>query len=324
MVLVATVTYGSRYAFVYDLLVSLNEDSVIGKIIVFDNGSPLENSIKLHELCESDSKYEYLRSEKNIGSAGGFREVIEFAHKGMQNGDYLWLLDDDNLPNKDALKSNIDKFEAIEEKTSCISSLRIERFPYKVIFNNLDSEFYMSRDNSFLSFNVFKWVVKLRKGLGRSSGGQNNTSANEISLPYAPYGGLMIPNEILNLVSYPRSDFYLYRDDHEFTKRITDLGFKILLNRQSIVNEMESSFYFKRKWLIFDSFRSLIMEKRMTTYYIIRNSVFFDEKYYLKNPYLYHFNKFIYSSIYIIICHFLRKPIMIRVMKLALKNAKRL
>ena len=50
----------------------------IDHIIIVDNGSPLENKIKLCDFANSHKKnIEIVRNEENLGSAGGYARGIK-------------------------------------------------------------------------------------------------------------------------------------------------------------------------------------------------------------------------------------------------------
>lgn len=74
----------------------------IDKIFVIDNNSTDETSAFLKGL-RGNSIFYVKRLTKNIGGAAGFEMGVQIAmNKG--NGNYIWIMDDDTIPSKDASK----------------------------------------------------------------------------------------------------------------------------------------------------------------------------------------------------------------------------
>ena len=94
------------------------------EILVVNNGST-DNTEKI--LIENRVKF---ISQENLGSAGGWHSGIQFA---IDEGfDYVWLMDDDGYPDKNALNELI-KYD--DKEISCISSIVVrEDEPSKLVF----------------------------------------------------------------------------------------------------------------------------------------------------------------------------------------------
>ena len=93
----------------------LRQSYVCNKIIVIDNNSTdgTRNMLEQQGWLK-ENVIVYRRLKKNIGGAGGFHEGIREAMK--YDLDALWIMDDDTIPTRDALKYLIDDFKVIKEE----------------------------------------------------------------------------------------------------------------------------------------------------------------------------------------------------------------
>jgi GT2 family glycosyltransferase len=97
-VCIVTVTYGNRFHILKQVLDRIVDDEYINKIFIIDNASDIESRKKLQEYPKK-GKIFIKHLKKNIGSAGGFKKGLELAYK-CNECEYIFLLDDDNLPEK--------------------------------------------------------------------------------------------------------------------------------------------------------------------------------------------------------------------------------
>jgi hypothetical protein len=97
---------------------------------------------------------------------------------------------------------------------------------------------------------------------------------------------------LLQTIGYPLDQMYLYRDDHEYSHRIVKAGLKIYLDRESVIEDMEVSWHGRKKYRFFARFMTLVDGEEMKTYFLIRNSIFFECKYFVTNQLEYSINRF--------------------------------
>jgi len=102
-VCVVTVTYGDRSVYVNELLSTLSEIGVV-KVVVVDNGTEGMEKIRLSDVIRKRSSFaQYVRLEKNCGSATGFSKGLQFVVDNKV-APLVWFLDDDNIPKTECLK----------------------------------------------------------------------------------------------------------------------------------------------------------------------------------------------------------------------------
>ncbi|SFU27291.1 Glycosyltransferase, GT2 family [Pustulibacterium marinum] len=279
------VTYGERYQYFEKVIDRLLEIDVF-RIIIIENGVGSESLKKLNKLANiSNINVHFLGNNK--GSAYGFYEGIRLAIS--TDSDYLWLLDDDNLPEYDALdylkkyyKFICNKFK-FRNRDLCLLSYRNDRELYKLSVQKGIPDLMLGYNNSFLGFHLFK-----RKNSNNVIGRKDIKFGKVL---VAPYGGMFFHKELINKIGFPRKDFFLYADDHEFSYRI-NFGGSIFLILDSKIDDLEKSFHlrnmstkFRTRFHKTDSFDAI--------YYSVRNNVYFESKF-VKSKLIYSINKYLY------------------------------
>jgi glycosyltransferase involved in cell wall biosynthesis len=143
------VTYGNRFYFLKQSIKAAFTEGV-KKIIVVDNGSPEENKQKLQAYEKQNNKImKVLYLNDNYGSAGGYKRGLQEAYVDKEC-EYIWLLDDDNVPSQGALKELISVWTSLEidkkEETIALLSRREgANFSYKeelMAYIKNDPEFF--------------------------------------------------------------------------------------------------------------------------------------------------------------------------------------
>lgn len=296
-VCVVIVTYANRFHLLRQVVDSLVEQQIT-KIIIVDNNS-VEESYKrlkrLEDLFKNRLKVIYL--SENTGSAGGYKRGLQEANN-CEDCDFIWLLDDDNKPEKDALNMLIDAWERVKEKHKkrriALLSLREDRKQYVMVAQGEPVEKWFGRKNSFLGFHLLALPTKIfsKTGLRRKKNGKEYM--DKTAVPYAPYGGLFFNRELLQETGYPKEKFFLYGDDHEFTHRVSQKGGRIFLVPNSKIRDIDTSWHLQEKrgqvgtFLTGESYR---------VYYTIRNRVFFEMNSLTSNKFAYNVNKFVYLKL---------------------------
>jgi len=101
------VTYNRKDLLKECLDALLNQTRPLDSIILIDNASTDGTPEFLKEKGYLDNpKIDYVRLPENTGGAGGFHEGVK---RGYEKGyDWLWLMDDDALPEKSSLNNLLD------------------------------------------------------------------------------------------------------------------------------------------------------------------------------------------------------------------------
>ncbi|WP_207421986.1 glycosyltransferase [Desertivirga brevis] len=294
-VCVVTVTYGDRWKFLKQVLKRVLEFKVVSDIIVVDNASLYPVAEQIKEL--GSDRIVTITQKENLGSAGGYKTGLEYA--SSLDCDFVFLLDDDNLPGDTCLENLLEKRQSNEniDKNDAVYCLREDRQNHVAIAKGEDPyRFYLTSDN-FLGFNVFripynqykKFCDRKKKKLKGSEMPQE-----AVKIPYVPYGGLLLPKSLLLKIGLPDERYHLYVDDTEYTYRITRKSSSIWLIPSCKITDIDRSvgIGYKGAW-----YRSPLLDLySFRTYYHVRNMIYFNKRFALKNKIVYSINKQLYLS----------------------------
>lgn len=290
------VTYGERFHFVEKVIFALKKES-INKIILVLNGVGDNSKRQIASLDKKEPLVHVLDLKENTGSANGFSQGMLFSKKMDSN--FIWLLDDDNEPQKNALKTLKIYWEILEKENiknlMSLVSYRPDRKVYKDAIESQNPYLMIGDKNSFLGFNFKKFLKK--KPL-------NRVEKNHGVIAVAPYGGSFFHSSLIESIGIPNKDFFLYGDDFDFFYRITKAKGNIYLIAGSKIKDLEVSFNLNKKKGKLNT-RFFLTDSKERLYYNIRNNIVF-EKNFVDNKCVYLFNMISYFIFAFLL--FLLKP----------------
>ncbi|MEP5612811.1 MAG: glycosyltransferase [Cyclobacteriaceae bacterium] len=316
---VVIVTYAERRFFI-DVASSLAKQNWICDFVIVSNGSganlDFEPFGKPHHLVVI---------EQNSGAAAGFAAGIKFALT-LEN-EFIWLLDDDNLPEPDALCVllnfwNDKKLSLVANKTS-LMSFRTSQFAYKSITYKKELNL-LPTPNSFLGFH-YKRLPKMivdRINTRRRRYSRKIVEAESIVCNAGFYGGLFFSKKLMGTINLPDGDYFLYVDDLVFTSQIPRSGGKIYMLPKSIINDLDYSLPLtsKKKFLYHPA---LDFESNFKAFYYARNVSYFTRKYAISNRIVYLFNKSLLRMILGVIARLRNKRGRLKVMLSGIRAGER-
>lgn len=317
-----TVTYGDRKENLREVLECLESCNEINDTIVVDNNSPIDYSNFF--LKNGYEKITLVKNDQNLGSAGGFHSGIREAIR--KKSDYILLLDDDNLPERDAINQMQERFLELESKSRSDSFVLI---PYrdevfqKAMVSPGKTKRLIFDSFHFLGLNIFNFIVRhfLNKWKKES---QHAVYIRDCSgllwlkdFEGCAYGGLMMHRSLVNKIGLPNKDLVVYWDDVEYTRRMTLNDGKIWLLRNAVVKDIVKNYsadFLQKPFLGF-----LLADSDVKTYYQIRNIVYYDKYVNKRFSFLYAFNMFVFcitiSILGIIFSRYRRIQIVFRAIK---------
>ena len=235
-----TVTYGDRFALLEQVLTALLQAN-IGHLIVVDNASETASQQALYNFVaqHTHGNLTVLTMPHNLGSAGGYKAGIEAALEA--DYDFVWLLDDDNVPADDAFIHLQDAYAELSPQYTkfALCALRDDRANLKAWAQGMRTA--ITRPSSVLGFHLLDIPAKL---LARF---QKKTPCKRCPLPFAPYGGTLLPRSVVDTIGTPDPRFYLYSDDYEYTYRITQQGGHIFLVPTSHIIDVDTSWHVRKQ-----------------------------------------------------------------------------
>ena len=291
-VCVVTVTYVNRF----HLLKQVIEAALscgLHKIIVVDNNSDLESKNKLveYEKLHND-KIKVLYLNDNYGSAGGYKRGLETAYNDPEC-EFIWLLDDDCVPEKNALtilvKFYNKKLQESDNNNFALCSFRPAMHTIKLLVDSKKrtSGLIFAKYNTYKFFHIlnlpFRLLIKLKiidiyKKL-------DYDSFKTIEVDEIGYSGLFLNKKLIQKIGFPDESFYLYGDDFDYTYRITKKwNGKIFVVMNSLLKDLELSH---------DNNSSGIASlSHYKLYYSVRNAIIINKKYNLTNYFVFNINKY--------------------------------
>lgn len=197
------VTY-NRKVLLNRCLTALNEQVVKPDHIVVINNASTDGTVDFlaQQGWENSQTFTLLTLDTNQGGAGGFYEGIKFAYQ--HNYDYIWLMDDDGLPDKDCL---------------------INLLPY-ANENSYIGPLVLNIDNP----NELTFTLRLPKSKTVLSDIQDikNVRFSQI-IPdiVMPFNGILFSRKLVEKIGFPRKEFFIWGDDIEYTWRAKKNGYQI-------------------------------------------------------------------------------------------------
>lgn len=183
------VTYNRKKLLKECLQSLINQTYADLDILVIDNASTdgteqLVNNVKSKQI-------HYINTGKNLGGAGGFQFGIKEAVK--RGYDYLWLMDDDSIPEPSALDNLVKQRNKIN-KWGFLSS--------KVLW----------KDDSICKMNIPKTGIYHKL---------SSFSGSNKKIIMATFVSFFVSTRIIREVGLPIKEFFIWADDLEYSRRIS-------------------------------------------------------------------------------------------------------
>lgn len=204
------VTY-NRLNLLKENLQSLEQQTFnLDKIIIINNNSTDETKNYIETKYSSNSLFEIVNLSENIGGAGGFYQGIKKAIE--LESEWIWLMDDDTIPDATALEKLMDKID-VTENVGFLGS--------KVLFTDNTPHIMNNIAPTNNTIRKIQWNTFLDQGV--------------LSLGYNSFVSCLISSEAVKKVGLPYKDFFIWGDDKEYTERIIKANFYGALVLDSVV-----------------------------------------------------------------------------------------
>ena len=292
------VTYADRYHLLKQVVKGAL-DAGCSKVIIVDNNSKCKTKNKKLK----SKKVDYVLLKENTGSAGGYKAGLQYAMKDKKCNS-VWLLDDDNVPDKNALHLLLYwrwSHKLVNNNNDVAAfSLRHydEAFKYKTK-GELELK-YLEKDimmlNSFCYFSyqkLFNMVCGLFKKRKPNYFAYYGTVAGG-------YGGLLLSRETIEKVGYPNEDMFTYFDDIEYTYRMYKSGTSLILIPDSKINDIDMTLTNENVKTYFSVYKILENIQTMNDkklWYGYRNRVILEKNFLVTNKFMYGLNRFTFYMI---------------------------
>jgi len=223
-VIAIVVTYNRQFLLAQCISALKNQTRKIDKILVINNGSTDHTETWLRSQPDID-----FITQENTGGAGGFYTGIKTGFEKKFN--WIWLMDDDGYPKKDALEMLLEG----DSEELCLRNCSV--------INKEDKKSFVWKTASFKSLDDVKESV--------------------IKNVAHPFNGTLLNRKIIERVGFPNPNLFLWGDESEYFYRITQKNkIPFYTKATSIHYHPASAYSYKDDW----NFNS-----NWKMYYYVRN-----------------------------------------------------
>lgn len=205
-----TVTYNRKKLLKENIEALLKQDYSNFDIIVIDNNSS-DGTDELMNLYSNNERVKYINTGENLGGAGGFnfgiKKAIELGYK------YAWIMDDDTIPNINALSKLMEKKDMLNDDFSYLCSL-VKWTDGKLCIMNKQE----------ISEDALEEYENLKN--------------NIIKVNYASFVSCFIDLDISRKIGLPIKEFFIYGDDMEYTLRLGNQKPGYLIIDSQVIHKM--------------------------------------------------------------------------------------
>ena len=184
-------------------------------VIVVDNHSTDHTpDVLAAELARGRLPLQVVRTEENLGGAGGFHLGLRTAH--AQGWDRLWLMDDDVVPAPDCLSVLM----AVDE--DCLTSVREDSRGR--LCEKAATRFDLARP----------WIIKPKTGMVEDYG-TRAAMPERVEVENVAFEGFMVRRSVVDEVGLPDPAYFIFYDDVDFAIRARRAGRRIWAVRDAVL-----------------------------------------------------------------------------------------
>jgi rhamnopyranosyl-N-acetylglucosaminyl-diphospho-decaprenol beta-1,3/1,4-galactofuranosyltransferase len=181
-------------------------------VIVVDNASGDHTS---QVLARDDLPLQVIRSEENVGGAGGFRIGMKAAYDG--SWDRIWLMDDDVVAAPDCLEVLM----GIDE--DCLMPVREDTAGILV-------------EKSAIHFDLRNPMsIRPKTASVESTYGARAAMPPLVEIQVVAFEGFLVRRRVVDAVGLPDPEFFIFYDDADFALRARHAGFRIWAVRDAVL-----------------------------------------------------------------------------------------
>lgn len=242
-------TYNRRNEVECCLRALLGQTRPLDRIFVVDNASVDGTQEMVRERFPHNVTL--IRLEENTGSAGGFYEGLRAAY--LAGYDWIWAMDNDAEPAPNALEELVKSPGFADPRVGLLGSLVVG--PAGEIQYGHSARFSV---------------------LMRQIPVEDEHSTSPLSIDAKSYTGALIHRRAIDRVGFPRTDFFAFHDDLQYTYRISRKLKLFLVPTSRLIHESEvirCTSLEKSRWLLRS--RRWPFEIRYRVYYTRRNQIYF-------------------------------------------------
>lgn len=211
LVAAVVVTYDRPVELQLVVAALLGQSHPLDVIIIFDNGGPVAAA---DVLTGCPDTIKIIRSPENLGGAGGFAAGLTQAMR--LNANWIWLMDDDAIPEAGALAALLAVMPSLPERTGALCCAVQE---HGVI------------------------ALQHRRCFDRWFGGERTISLDRYGqlpqrIDIGSFVGFLVAAQAVRDIGLPNPDFFLAYDDTEYSLRLQTAGWLLWLVPWSLTSHL--------------------------------------------------------------------------------------
>ncbi len=185
-------------------------------VIVIDNASGDHTPQVLARMSEvGHLPLQVIRSEENVGGAGGFHIGMQTAYEG--GWDRIWLMDDDVVPAPDCLAILM----GVDE--DCLMPVR----------EDLDGVLVEKSATRFDLANPLS--IRPKTASVETTYGARGAMPPLVEIEVVAFEGFLVRRRVVTTVGLPDPAFFIFYDDADFALRARKAGFRIWAVRDAVL-----------------------------------------------------------------------------------------
>ena len=158
---------------------------------------------------------EVLRTEQNLGGAGGFHLGVRAAYAG--GFDRIWLMDDDVVPAPDCLEVLMGVDEA------CLMAVREDG----------RGELVEKAATRFDLRNPF--AIRPKTAMVETDYDVRSAMPERVELENVAFEGFLVRRQVVDRVGLPDASYFIFYDDVDFAVRVRRAGYRIWAVRDAVL-----------------------------------------------------------------------------------------
>jgi GT2 family glycosyltransferase len=297
-ILLVTVTYGDRWAFLKEAVTSAIREGVDHCVIV-DNSAA--NRISTLASEQFGSRVTVVPMGRNTGSAPAYKTGMETAAR--MGAEFVLLMDDDNALGLGTLPKMKSALEEAVGKSGLDRAISAGFRPAHEgnLLAGMAYGCLAHRHHGFMGIDLTSVPHTLRVRLDRLLRTPRQPAPGQvrISVECHPYSAILFHRSVFDRFGYPNAEFVVYADDTEFTHRIVGGGGTIIVDTTAIVNDLEVSW--NKGCGTETSIGSLVVGGKLAdfrAFYATRNRTYFEEHCRRHVGWLRALNRFVFFAMF--------------------------
>jgi GT2 family glycosyltransferase len=252
----------NRYTLLKECIDALLAQSYPTDILIVDNASTDETPQRLQkDGYLKEASISLLQLTHNSGGAGGFYAGMQEALE--KNYDYVWLMDDDAEPAKDALE---------------ILMHHLDDSHYSgyapALFSGTKEEHSINIAGHRCTLDFAHPLPMLQKPIDASE-----YQKKRVEIEMASFVGLLVSKEMVQKVGLPKREFFIHYDDTEYCVRLNGYGEILLLPQSKIYHKEKRQEEKEVRHFLWMKKQRIRFDKLWIKYFGVRNSIYLAKKY---------------------------------------------